>query len=453
MHCFMGRCQWSLILGFVGVLLVSGTEVQWIVSELGESQYEACSRNQLKPVDMNKIPDINWNKTTLDHVVVEILNLQLAPEANRFGILGCCAPSLWCNASYCFTQNFAEHYSNFGPLSNGPSSYNPVYTCWNDSTGSVSNPVNISFYRISDEKLFLDGSNFGNSDVGLTVPLNSSRCRNAGLCDCTTCAAGPHTCPIGSTCAYSYTAGFSCFKICAGSGDESCPCDQVCRNAQNVFGEDMGLCVPRNLTALKQCHANGGSQLMCDLAPYAMTILPEVMETALDISLVVSYSGDQEMIAFQNLNSCSSDEDCFDGDICTTDSCIGGICSFNQTSCSSMLPAILEQYTPYTYSPLNFQASNTSSIYAFITSSSSKRTVQKASTSGTITMPFYMLFFGNLLNQFRIFGSSLIAFPPYPTCESTNVSILCDLLLRMIALTASIVCRIFHSFEFGVSMV
>jgi hypothetical protein len=414
----------GLLSGLISSHSMTLAHIKWILGNSNESHTECCQRNLLQPLDMKKV-DVQWNQSTIEYVVYSVLNLSLNKD-NAYGIKGCCSPSLWCQNNTCYTQSYGQHFDNYGPLV-GNSQARPVYSCSGSSSGSVG----LTGYSIasatSSAKLNLLGIGFGYADNNLEAYVSGYRCHNAATCNCPACSASV-SCPIGMSClltstsSYISSTGF-CYKACAGAGDQSCACSQVCRNAENIYGIAVSACLPTDSNAINSCHVAGGSQLQCD-ANSALFSFDNSSSKELALSLVVGSDGNRLEVSYNNAKSCLSNNTCFDGNICTLDTCINNYCVYMLLSeCSSALSTIQEHYTPYTYDTVIYTNSSDhdAASIAILKASSSYKIVKNSDSSATIKLPFRILFFGNVVDELRIYGNGIVAFPPYSRCASAKV--------------------------------
>ena len=128
---------------------------------------------------------------------------------------------------------------------------------------------------------------------------------------------------------------------------------------------------------------------------------------------------------------CTSSAQCFDGNVCTQDLCVGGNCIYKKLSgCSSISHAIREQYSPYNYQSLYIENS-TDSQELFLRQMKAYGTIVRydpnnyngegSDGSYTDTVTWNFLFFGSLINTFQITNYGAIALPPVGTCGFREV--------------------------------
>jgi hypothetical protein len=119
---------------------------------------------------------------------------------------------------------------------------------------------------------------------------------------------------------------------------------------------------------------------------------------------------------------CSRAQDCFDGNICTMDSCVAGNCvsEIVNTSCASIPASIRENVAPYTYH--TFYLSNTTSQHnSFVLFMLERGTGSKIAASSStaeyapseiVPLNFTFVYFGNLLNTLSLNCNGVISLPP-----------------------------------------
>lgn len=415
----------SILLQLIPSFSVTWNDVHWIIStNIGESQTRTCQSSGLQPIDMDSL-NIIWNETIYTHVVENFLQRNISKIGNSFGIQGCCAPSLWCRGNICYTQSFGSQYINYGWLASDSTSQ-PVYTCWNATPSELSETaVVINRATISSSQLFFYGSGFGDNTYELNIPLNSSRCRNAAFCGCEACSGSSHICPIGSSCFFTSSVGYFCYPLCAGNGDKACSCGRTCKSTSNVFGDAVSLCLPSDFSDITTCAANGGQEIMCNASD---TLYSLSQSTTLELSMVIDAGGDYAYTDYTRSQNCTSDSVCHDGNPCTVDTCSSsGVCSHTYVkNCDSMPKGYEERYTPYVYNRFSINATlsddQLNQLVNNITQGSDGSDVSSTDSSDAITLPFWVFFFGGLLNEIKIYGNGIIAFPPYASCPETSVS-------------------------------
>eukprot|EP00981_Chlorochromonas_danica_P001853 scaffold386_cov174-Ochromonas_danica.AAC.27 len=417
----------SFLQQFISSSSLTWNDIHWIIStNVGDSQVKTCKSSDLQPIDMDSL-NISWNETVYTHVVENVLQRNISKTGNSFGIQGCCAPGLWCRGSICYTQSFGDQFTNYGWLASDSTSQ-PVYTCWNATpsepteTAVVINRTVIS----SNQQFSLYGSGFGVNVYELNIPLNSSRCRNAAFCECVACSGSSHICPIGSSCFYTSSVGYFCYPLCAGSGDKACSCGRTCTNKANVFGDVVSLCLPGDFSDITTCTAHGGQEIMCNASD---TLYSLSQSSAVELSLVVDAGGDYVYTNYTRSQNCESDSVCHDGNPCTVDSCSSsGVCSHSYVkNCDSMPKSYEERYTPYVYNRFSINATLSDDELNVLvnktTQGSDGSDLSSTDSSDAITLPFWVFLFGGLLNEIKIYGNGIIAFPPYASCPETSCGV------------------------------
>jgi hypothetical protein len=128
---------------------------------------------------------------------------------------------------------------------------------------------------------------------------------------------------------------------------------------------------------------------------------------------------------------CVTAVDCYDGNVCTKSSCIKGVCQTTSLdpNCLSISQDIRENITPYGYfdfALVNNQVQQSQFLSDVLTYGKSAdefvniRSLQV--NYEQIVLPFSLLYFGNLINQFFITPFGAVLAPPTGFCNSNEVS-------------------------------
>jgi hypothetical protein len=411
-------------------LSVDFNSISFIPANSFQGHAQTCLLHNLQPLQLSSfiVPGFSWNASTVSYVVMVLLGKSLFSSSSQ-GLTGCCAPGLWCkkDTNQCFTSSFGSSFSNYGWLTNDNNSV-PYFSCWDPVSSGfsalLSFPVEVGSATTSldSSQLQLRGINFGNQD-DLAVSLLGQSCSNLEVGYCKSCASSGD-CPVGQTCFTAMDSGKSyCTPLCAGNHDTSCPCNQVCYSTRNSADLLTSLCLPLKgystfCSAVEDldylfCNANNAMY-----STYATSSTVDNFEVATSLQ-GVSYSQPSSLTTMH----CSSNHQCFDGNICTTDSCELGKCHYQRViNCSSIEQSIREQYTPYNYNPYilsssSIQSSYFSDILRYGKLSKTSNTTLQGSE--TIRLPWSTLYFGNLINQASIVPFGLLSLPPYGNCYST----------------------------------
>jgi hypothetical protein len=138
--------------------------------------------------------------------------------------------------------------------------------------------------------------------------------------------------------------------------------------------------------------------------------------------------GDYYRYNAKTLNSfqCTSDQQCFDGNVCTMDKCSQGNCLYQPAgNCQSIDQNIREQITPYNYYgivlPDSWDSQN--EFMQQMIAIGNEVTYDLTSLSNTaINLPFSLLFYGNLIKQASIsWNRGLVMIPPYSSCSIKSI--------------------------------
>lgn len=392
-------------------------DISWIIGENDDSVVDTCRRIGQQPLNTD-LTTISWNRTSFDYVVRNILQLNYVGT----GLSGCCTSGLWCDGGNCFSQSFGESFINYGRLPNVGDSVKPVFACIKSDKESF---VQINKVLLA-EKSRLDITGNG-LDSGATTEgfLYGERCNNVELCGCQSCSAAV-SCSAGSSCYLSSSSPQSfCFELCAGTNDASCPCDRICKNVKDTTGKSVSLCLPPSFTTfVNNCNTFGNDRFMC--TANSSLYLSTAGVTNPNISVLVENYGITAKLG-PLPTSCKSSADCFDNNLCTIDECVSSMCVYSSAgNCSSVLPHLREQYSPYSY--VQYEANDLfheqqefaeelveSGQYFAINS-------KALSTFNTFKVDFWISYFGNLLNSFSISGSGVVSLPPLDDCDNKQVS-------------------------------
>ena len=418
--------NWKIIL--LDFLIVAiGTQivlsVDWIVAQDFESHASTCARVNMNPFNMADYPLV-WNFENFNYIVTTVLNTTIdTTNGNEYGINGCCAPGLWCSDNGCFTQGFGESFSNYGWLNNATSIL-PVFTC----NGAATTNVTIATSGLSNGILKVGGNGFTSSDQYSIANIYGETCSQLESCDCISCDQNPAKCPPGYICVSSY-----CLLQCAGHGDDSCPCDQTCSTIFDSGDTSIYACYDTT-TLLTTCNSHSGHFTCNARRAYQSTYqaLSNTHSDRVNISIVMDNNGDTALTANDlSTGYCQSNSDCADGNICTTDSCdtTTGLCMYTTLAeCNSMPQSITQRNTAYMYYNYYTQGGNLTTIQTtsvqYLLSVGTVSTVLKTDDfpMQQVTLPFNLIFFGNLVRTAYISPNGMLVLPPSRPCTNQNVS-------------------------------
>ncbi len=416
-------------------------DLEWIISSSRQGHASSCLAKNLLPAYSTSL-DFPWNSTVLEYVVRSQLGLDLL-NTSYLGLQGCCAAGLWCNSRYCFTQSFGTAFLNYGPLLHfGNSSYqdyNPVYTCIKNSNDALSQ-IEITSITSDESSAQVKGNGHGfNSAQDVTIAVAAESCSNVEMCSCKQCSA-TLPCDIGFGC-YSVSGSKTgyCFPRCAGLNDGSCPCNQKCRNDYDIFGIPSSLCISSHLNEfIAGCSSGSPDNFICRANS---TLFSSQYRTLANYTVDLSSSvndGDYNSQLNNDQMQCVTAVDCYDGNVCTKSSCIKGVCQSTllDPNCLSISQDITEDITPYGYFSFASednqvqQSQFLSDIHTYGKSAGEFVNIHSLQvTYEQITLPFSLLYFGNLINQFFITPFGAVLAPPTGFCNSNEVGFLLILLL------------------------
>lgn len=435
----------SLTLFFL--VVKASCTVVWKESFMNAGSVDTCARYGLLPT----VPDeyIPWN-TSIFYAAVQSLNKSVYRSESRFGLFGCCAPGLWCNAQYCFTQGFNSGFSNYGTFRNETSlqSYFPVFSCDGDSSSSGGLVISDVVSNNGAEKaltIYGDGSSsYGTNESIVDVFVDGMACTDVELCNtvCDQCYSW-NSCPSDSLCRTPTGSSTShCYMYCSGPNDNSCPCNTHCVEDRVWLWfkyENLFLCLP---DGSESCDDGSPNELQCDWQPSNTDIETRVMH---NVSLTVAGKGaSDENVYLSNGGtiSCSSNDDCADADICTINVCnlVTRLCEApvgndSENLCQTTLMKVREQKTKYSYI-MGYQvnmADVQSSFLNFLATSDNLL----PHISGVDDYPGYTVrlndshefdYFGNRITEFTINPNGVLLLPPSPYCGGLANSILVRIL-------------------------
>lgn len=376
---------------------------------------------------------LNWNETTFRNVVTSELNLTVVnSSSNGYGIEGCCAPGLWCkDDGTCFTQGFGAHFSNFGWLP-GDNTSHPVYTCAGTYDPSA---ATISSAALRNGRLTMSGTNIAILDSTTTAYVYGETCISIETCNCLTCSAKQLVpqCPPGFLCPSERGFPF-CAQICTEEGDAGCPCDHVCRA---YAGSDAGLvriCEPPSPTAFVSACKAAKDNFMCNAARAYTAEYASQSDTvqSFPVSLMTGSVGADKDVTPPTISTgfCTSDANCVDGDLSTRDSCdtSSKLCVFEpEDGVSSVLYSVARRKTAfmyYTYYSDDTQIAQTqASSVAFLLANGTEslNTHKDDYPLQPVTLPFSIVFFGNLVSEAYISSNGVVSFPPVRICDRSQV--------------------------------
>lgn len=391
-------------------------ETLWVVANRGESQARTCARSGHAVTDSDV--SIQWNASVVKSVV-DILGRNFSSKATESGLYSCCVSGLWCDETGCYTGGFSDNFQNYGWLNDKTAV--PIYTC-SSATASVSD-ITVTATSLTPAGLTIQGTNFGSPQSVVDVNINGETCANVEVVNVLNSCPNP-VCPLGSLCIYNGQS-HRCYISCANALDRSCPSDFTCREVALSLSAAIFLCTtdskiyysPNSYDVLT-CSATRAYQEQYELndAPYNYSLQSEA-EVFIDVS-----SETPQYAAW-----CKTDSDCYDGDICTSDSCNSGtgFCVFEDmimTGCSSTLLGTQERRSPYMYLSYELPPLPADEISSFVDKLKSRGTLSTASGSDDapsepLVMPFNFTFFGNVVQEFSVNPDGFLMLPPRQSCS------------------------------------
>ena len=443
-----------LIVSLVVFLLLSkeGTgqpnlylSLSFIVSNSYESHAEACQRVGLKPTA--RIIPFDLNATTAADISVAVLNY------SSHTLEGCCASSLWCSDSSnsCFSQSYGLYYENYGWLSGNVDS-KPVFTCVSATMAAGNPPVVTAirqgvadyewdFNTLMQKELYLYGSDYGFEENITAVSIAGQTCSEQEICShvCASCG-GPYgyDCPLDSEC-LQVSGSRRCFPYCAGPDDTSCPCNTKCVAVNFNYANTIihvHLCAPESFSLSKNvCQGHEQQKIRCN-APHAKTTDIQNHLSSYNFSLSI---GEEVTVGtlgtvIQSATTqftCDVDEDCDDGNICTTSTCASNRCVFvDVIGCNSTSSSVLFRQTNFYY--ISYLETGKASDQAdFDTYMASHGTLSSVSNEddypidGPLSIGFEFPFYGERVNALAINPNGLISLTPVNPCMSYPGTIAC----------------------------
>lgn len=418
------------------------SNILWVPAlVLGESHASACQRVRAYPVPNSYY--LKWNETTMKNVAI---GLGCANSKDlKLNIKGCCSSTMWFDktSGECFTHSNGPEYVNYGWFHE---SYSPIYTCLLRT--EVASTVNVTINMLSFEKglLTISGSNFGDIEDDVAVNVGSEICRNVEICTnvCRSCARNP--CEPGSIC-LNVASSPRCFMYCAGKDDRSCPCNTFC-DTVNVYSGYTGvestinLCTP--IAFMSGTKGVCPSSYSNDVLQCESPTVDENIEYAISFPISVAVEANvaihsDDSIAGSLSGWCAQGQDCHDGNICTQDSCVNGRCTYDTVyGCQTTLQTIRERTAPYTftsYAQANQQ--NQQANFAHLMNMLGSPSSISQNDDYPIEfhrLPFFISFFGNVVNQIALNPNAVIHLPPIPECTSSYITVqvsVCELFSSM----------------------
>lgn len=285
-------------------------------------------------------------------------------------------------------------------------------------------------------QLTIVGNGFPSDSSASSAFLYGESCSELEFCNCQSCSASV-SCPSGSLCLTKSSGSSSvsyCFPQCAALGDDSCACGYVCSVVFGEGSETIAMCLPEGYAQSfgsyhSQCTAHVG-RATCS-APRAYQEQYQAAETV--VSAVMDNSGDVRAIGSSSdvaAGFCATNADCFDGNVCTTDSCDTStrLCQYaSVVGCDSMQPAVTRRTTPYMYysyytAGSETAATQTSSVsYLNAVGTRSFATDKDDHPLQKIDLPFSFVYFGNLVSTGYVSPNGVLALPPAMECVNDQV--------------------------------
>jgi hypothetical protein len=391
-------------------------DIDWLIAEDFESQWETCQRYQLSTYTFNSNEIFQWNSSIVRYVVEDVLNKTLLFG----GVGGCCESGVWCDSTSCFTQNYGRSFSNYGWIKGDNSNFAPVYTCIPtvvDEDDNINNTISIEnvYYGTANTNTnnnILLSINTSITDISsLNINLGNSRCLNAESCLYYNCTEDID-CPIGMGCysssIYQNNIGKQCYQYCSGNFDFSCSCNQTCTEYQNNY-----ICTSSSSTLFNSSITSTSTTLSCN----SMGGIYQIPSPQRNLSVEINTIGTSKRVT--NQVYCSDDTDCNDGNVCTYDYCTTNhTCeSVNLSNCSTIPYDIIQQSTSYTYlqSTTTTTTNNNNDFQTMVDLLFQSNTAEIVSSSGvTIPLPFTFVYFGTRISEVMISQLGFIYLPPLP---------------------------------------
>lgn len=443
--------------------IISSSSIFYTIAKNGDSHFQTCSRKKLFIVPKNYIYSTIWNYKTFQSILLRLNRQESIPSVN--GIKNCCASGMWCDATGCFTQSFGSQFVNYGWLNNDNNSY-PVYSCYNKSTSSTSKRSSVSTVNIiptisdvtylpNSSYLLVSGQKFQSNEYNTEITINKEIGNNLEICNlsqCRSCAINP--CPLDSICLNVY-GQLSCYMYCNSPLDLSCPCGSTCQPLTIVSSSNYqnGQTTAVSLCAYNSFLSPYTSELTCPYQPdldFIKVQMPRLSQKIYPdsgnnyeygLSLTSGSNG-----VFKNINTingfnrnylnenlpstpwCSKNSDCFDGNICTIDTCTTDkYCHYSSvTGCNSTLSNIIDRTTPYTYDTykLKSQSAKQLSFLTYIKKNGNDTYITNNNNYllQTVVLSFKMLFFGTIVDRVSILAGGALALPPVSACIGNVVT-------------------------------
>jgi hypothetical protein len=352
-------------------------EVRWILADAREGPVEACSRHNLSPLSTNLI---QWDPIVMSSVVTDVLGRNISSAAAlSSGLEGCCVGGLWCDASGCFTQGFGT-FINHGWLNNDSLSV-PVYTCssnvtFNQSAIPANNRNTDASIRTTSKFLIIDGLDLsGYPPETPSVFLHGEACKDVQLNKHYYCTEDTNQCPLGMQC-HAPDSSRGCKILCIAFDDQSCPVGHLCMSdvtAASGFaclrGQDLYDTITCSAQRTWQYPLLDNSSFSVEMQHTTYNIQHTTYNTRPEESmgnLLIDISSSGYVGKFSTSPDCVHDKDCFDGSLCTTDTCDVRTrqCVYvNVDGCSSVLQGIIDRTAPYMY--YTFQLPSSSQLYRY----------------------------------------------------------------------------------------
>ena len=127
-----------------------------------------------------------------------------------------------------------------------------------------------------------------------------------------------------------------------------------------------------------------------------------------------------------HIGFCIKDSDCFDGNLCTVDSCLStNICSHKvDSNCNSVAQTTIERLAPYLYYSFSIPNINQNAFVDYIRLKGALSSVSYVDEYplDRVKLPFSFPFFGNLINQVLLSPNGGLILPPLGECDSNAVN-------------------------------
>ena len=302
-----------------------------------EQQAMACARYGLTATAV--VVTMPWNAS-----VASAISSGLSRTFEGFA--GCCAPSLWCNASSasCTTFGVGSSFINYGWTLD--LTLTPVYSCSNGTaaaptTQPVLGTVTPTAVSALVSTVQVEGTALGNSSATALLQIGDEYCTGVTMCHrmCAVCDSDA-ACGAGMYCLL--FAGESvghCSLPC--SVLHRCPCGSLCVAAT---GFRDGVCLNTDYASAGPCNGNStareflpsdasgfDSRVECTLSSPLSSTCGNRGPLAVAYAIGSTVAAGATLSLFANVTECTSHADCGSVTLCTVPSCRSGCCEYEPT--------------------------------------------------------------------------------------------------------------------------